>query len=213
MREYTKIKLINTQYSNKDILSFEGWLSFKFEEKILKNLGSGKIIKEDGNFLIFETQGYYEGIPKSLANTGTEVKIFKDWRHTDKIGTGIIQSKFFTKATSNDWKIKDALTPENSKYNVMDIVLSQEEKELLSYGSIPLQMEDKWFIYWENTYLNFIRSWTGIQIFQATLLPTTDDKWLIKEIRYREGKDFHFNSPSLFIDLVDAFLKRMKKIM
>jgi hypothetical protein len=34
-------------------------------------------------------------------------------------------------------------------------------------GVLPQEMEDKWFIYWENDALYFHRSWTGFCIYVA----------------------------------------------
>jgi hypothetical protein len=36
----------------------------------------------------------------------------------------------------------------------------------MQQGLIPQQMEDKWFIYWEEGILHFHRSWTGFEIYQ-----------------------------------------------
>ncbi|KAA0217274.1 MAG: hypothetical protein DYG94_01435 [Leptolyngbya sp. PLA3] len=40
-----------------------------------------------------------------------------------------------------------------------------EDMMRMRQGLIPRQMEDKWFIYWEDDALCFHRSWTGICIF------------------------------------------------
>lgn len=37
--------------------------------------------------------------------------------------------------------------------------------ERLHAGVIPQQMEDKWFIFWEDDALHFHRSWTGICLY------------------------------------------------
>jgi ADP-ribosyl-[dinitrogen reductase] hydrolase len=37
-------------------------------------------------------------------------------------------------------------------------------------GLIPHQMEDKWFIFYENDWLYFHRSWTGFGLYKAQLI-------------------------------------------
>lgn len=50
----------------------------------------------------------------------------------------------------------------------------------LKNGLIPLQMEDKWFIYYDNEWLFFHRSWTGHGIYKAKINKVTDG-YSIKE--------------------------------
>lgn len=47
---------------------------------------------------------------------------------------------------------------------------SVEEFSRLTYGLIPEQMEDKWFIFYHDEWLYFHRSWTGYGIYKAKLL-------------------------------------------
>ena len=42
-----------------------------------------------------------------------------------------------------------------------------EQWDQISRGLMPEEMEDKWFIYEENYWVYFHRSWTGICIFKA----------------------------------------------
>jgi len=44
---------------------------------------------------------------------------------------------------------------------------SPDEIQRMRTGVVPEQMEDKWFIYWENNSLFFHRSWTGSCIYVA----------------------------------------------
>jgi hypothetical protein len=44
-----------------------------------------------------------------------------------------------------------------------------EEFALLKDGLIPEEMEDKWFIYYEEPHLFFHRSWTGLPVYRVTL--------------------------------------------
>ena len=44
---------------------------------------------------------------------------------------------------------------------------SEEEFKMISRGFIPQEMEDKWFMYLEDTTLYMHRSWTGICIYKV----------------------------------------------
>jgi len=47
--------------------------------------------------------------------------------------------------------------------------LSEEDLRRISRSHIPQDMDDKWFIFREETQLYFHRSWTGACIFVATI--------------------------------------------
>lgn len=46
-------------------------------------------------------------------------------------------------------------------------LFTRNEFEQMKRGLIPEQMEDKWFIYYDNGWLFFHCSWTGYCIFQV----------------------------------------------
>lgn len=61
-----------------------------------------------------------------------------------------------------DWKTYP-LPKERTTVSI-DRIFSVQEMKRIRKGLIPKQMEDKWFIYWENDTLFFHRSWTGFCI-------------------------------------------------
>ena len=71
------------------------------------------------------------------------------------------------KATCSDWKIKP-MSGLKIQLQVEEI-FTREEYKYLSWGLIPRSMDDKWFIYLEDNWLYFHRSWTGYCIFQVRL--------------------------------------------
>ncbi|MDX2245610.1 MAG: hypothetical protein SF052_02460 [Bacteroidia bacterium] len=56
-----------------------------------------------------------------------------------------------------------------------------EEFNRLKNGLIPREMEDKWFIFFEDNYLYFHRSWTGFEIFRIELAPQSDGSATIRQ--------------------------------
>ena len=68
-------------------------------------------------------------------------------------------------AKKSDWKTKSM--PKAHRVIAIDIGFSPDEYEMLQKGIIPQQMEDKWFIYFEDNKLYCHRSWTGFCIYIA----------------------------------------------
>ena len=68
------------------------------------------------------------------------------------------------------WKAEPL--PANRARLKLERSFDASEWEAIQLGSIPEEMEDKWFIYEEGGWLNFHRSSTGICIFRVCLQQT-----------------------------------------
>ncbi len=71
------------------------------------------------------------------------------------------------KASREDWKTQSI--PDLKAKLSIDRVFTKEEYESISWGLIPQETEEKWFIYLEDNWLYFHRSWTGFCIYQLRL--------------------------------------------
>ena len=75
------------------------------------------------------------------------------------------------------------------------LIFSEGQYEILKKGLIPEEMEDKWFIYFENNWLYFHRSWTGYGIFKAEIIEeknNNDDKiYKINELYVESNKEYY----------------------
>ncbi|HYW73662.1 MAG TPA: hypothetical protein VE961_21750 [Pyrinomonadaceae bacterium] len=87
---------------------------------------------------------------------------------------------------------------------------SQAEYDQIAWGLIPLQMEDKWFIFLEADCLYFHRSWTGICVYQVAFA-TRDGAAVVTEAlvnrdrsQYRGADDAY--EAALLAFLIDNFL-------
>lgn len=69
-------------------------------------------------------------------------------------------------ATSQSWKNNPIGAAERIPYSDR---FSGEEIQKIKRGLIPGQMEDKWFIYFEDGYLHLHRSWTGNAIYRVRI--------------------------------------------
>ena len=81
----------------------------------------------------------------------------------NKTQTRQTMSKIETKKTWQNFPI------DNPKRIDIDLYFSDKHFSKLTKGLIPKEMEDKWFIYFENDWLYFHRSWTGSGIYKAKL--------------------------------------------
>ena len=57
---------------------------------------------------------------------------------------------------------------------------TENEMNYITMGVIPEQMEDKWFIYWQDDTLYFHRSWTGVCIYMVRF-KKVDEQYTIFE--------------------------------
>lgn len=68
-------------------------------------------------------------------------------------------------ANPDSWQRKPFVTGVPLQYHTS---LSAQQFQLARLGVIPEVMEDKWFIYYEEPYLYFHRSWTGQPVYRLT---------------------------------------------
>ena len=61
------------------------------------------------------------------------------------------------------------------------ICLNQEQLARITFGSIPESMDDHWFIFFEDNWIYFHRSWTGNLIFQCQIQHIVDDRYEIRD--------------------------------
>lgn len=78
-----------------------------------------------------------------------------------------MNSKLKSPATRSLWETHDIDTP---KRIPISLQFTKEEFQKIQMGLIPMQMEDKWFIFYEEGWLYFHRSWTGFGIYKTELV-------------------------------------------
>jgi len=91
-------------------------------------------------------------------------------------------------AKPTDWKI-EALPLKRSTIS-LDRTFSSQEMERIQRGSVPEQMEDKWFIYWKDDTLYFHRSWTGFCIYVVHFAKEGNNYRMIEAEVNRDPKQY-----------------------
>eukprot|EP01083_Nonionella_stella_P299608 1018502_1 len=125
-------------------------------------------------------------------------------------------------AKKGDWKIVN-FPSESSKYIVhkCDIQYSKKQLSKIRVGSIPREMEDKWFIFEDPSTqnMNLHRSWTGMSVYQCSIknLKYNDKHQVILRIcEIRQNKEYQsflrYTPINLFILLLHWMLHAGKPL-
>lgn len=95
-------------------------------------------------------------------------------------------------ATKDSWK---TVPMSSCRINLpLELRLSGDELVRLKRGSIPEEMEDKWFVYHEDGWVYFHRSWTGFCIYQLRLVEDGDvyrctEAWVTRDREQYTSED------------------------
>ncbi len=85
---------------------------------------------------------------------------------------------------------------------------SQAEFGCLSLGLVPEQMEDRWFIFLEEPWLFFHRSWTGHCIFQLRLQPDENGYRVAEAWVNRDPEQYNSGGPASEIELLSKLVRK-----
>ena len=100
----------------------------------------------------------------------------------------------------------------------IQLYFTNEEFAKLTRGFIPQQMEDKWFIYYDEGWLYFHRSWTGFGIYKAQIFKEhygylIKDFWAERNFVKYQGGDYsdEYYFPELIADtLLGVDVRKIK---
>jgi 8-oxo-dGTP pyrophosphatase MutT (NUDIX family) len=158
--------------------------------------------------------GYAEAralIRKSLTPTGME-------RDLAVLDAGYLAWQRSLIADRHRFEQRVPTTRESWKVNPMkgkiaslriDRTFSEGEMDQIRRGHLPKEMEDKWFMFFENNCLHACRSWTGDTIYLVAFAKASSGTWRIddvnlpKEVLKDQGTD---HAGGLLLFLIDAML-------
>jgi len=113
-------------------------------------------------------------------------------------------------ARPTDWKIKPL--PDERATIELNRDFSTDEFEQIRFGVVPEEMEDKWFIYWEDGALYFHRSWTGICLYVVRFSCNEDGATMISADINRDRGEYKNTDDShdakMITYLIDVLLLR-----
>lgn len=111
------------------------------------------------------------------------------------------------KAKKSDWKTI-SMPKQRSELNIT-IQLSAIELDRIKHGIVPQQMEDKWFIYFEDHILYFHRSWSGACIYSINLLEQPDSLNLSKATVNRDSTQYKYETDEFDSQVLSYLINRI----
>ena len=113
-------------------------------------------------------------------------------------------------SAKDSWKSKIKQLPSKRVPLGFDALYDAPEADIIRRGLIPRAMEDKWFIYFEDSWLYFHRSWSGHCIYAIRFDESASglrvvDSWVNRESEQYKETDVSYDR-KLIEFLIDAFL-------
>lgn len=91
-------------------------------------------------------------------------------------------------ATRDDWK--NTPLPAARASTTLGRTYTAAEFERIREGSVPQEMEDKWFAFYEEPWLYLHRSWTGFGIYQVRFEPAGDGARVAEVLVSRDPEQY-----------------------
>ena len=82
-----------------------------------------------------------------------------------------------------------------------------EALEQIKRGVIPEEMEDKWFVYWEDGTLFFHRSWTGVCVYVVRFRCEEDGATMIGAEVNRDPKQYRLEDIAHDAEMIPFLIK------
>lgn len=90
-------------------------------------------------------------------------------------------------ATPDGWPLQPISMPKRIE---ADLHYTEAQFVQMSRGFIPEVMEDRWFIYFDEGFLYFHRSWTGNGIYKARITKE-NDAYTIREFQVEQNPEHY----------------------
>lgn len=107
-------------------------------------------------------------------------------------------------AKQSDWKSEPL--PKKTTTVRLDRSFSSSEMERIRRGVVPEQMEDKWFVYWQEGALHFHRSWTGFCIYVVRFENTEDGCAMKSADLNRDDEQYGETSADMDIEMISKLI-------
>lgn len=112
-----------------------------------------------------------------------------------------------TIATVADWKNKPL--PARHIALKLDVHLDAAESTCVRHGLLPLEMEDKWFLYCKGNTLYMHRSWTGVCIARVHFVPEGDGLHAVSADINRDPEQYAGTDDAADIALIERMVRGM----
>jgi len=112
-----------------------------------------------------------------------------------------------TIAKAVDWKNRPL--PTRHIVIMLDFHLDAAESACVRHGLLPLEMEDKWFLYYEGSTLYMHRSWTGVCIARVHFVPEGDGLHAVSAEINRDPEQYAGTDDAADIALIERMVRGM----
>ncbi|MBK0013678.1 hypothetical protein [Stenotrophomonas sp. S41] len=112
-----------------------------------------------------------------------------------------------TIATAADWKNKPL--PARHVALKLDFDLDAAESACVRHGLLPLEMEDKWFLYYQGNALYMHRSWTGVCIARVHFVSEGDRLHAVSAEINRDPEQYAGTDDTADIALIERMVRGM----
>jgi len=92
-------------------------------------------------------------------------------------------------ATKDSWNISSM---DQQKQISFFLLLDEYEFDRIRMGYVPAQMEQKWFVYFDDGWLHVHRSWTGYEIYKAEII-VTEGSYIINSFWVEQNQEKYSN--------------------
>ena len=133
----------------------------------------------------FEGMGY---VPNGIREKTFQIldddlaSVINAWLDKGKPMTGVVGK--------DDWKTNEFSKPHTIKANFR---ITESQYAKIRFGLLPMQMEDKWFIYFDDGRIHLHRSWTGAKIYEAEIYKA-EGCYTISEIVVERDTELNSNT-------------------
>lgn len=86
---------------------------------------------------------------------------------------------------------------------------SSDEFDVIAAGLIPIEMEDRWFIYYESPWLYLHRSWTGICIYKVRFEACDDRMSATETMVNRDPAQYSASNDASDVEFLGRLLDRL----
>lgn len=114
-------------------------------------------------------------------------------------------------ATHRDWQNLQDIPEKSESIDLEPHHYDPEDVIRMKRGFIPKEMEQKWFIYCTDEFINFHRSWTGNLIYKVYIYEGPDGEWVLTSAEINRDPDQYGGTDNaederIIFELIDEYL-------
>jgi hypothetical protein len=87
-------------------------------------------------------------------------------------------------------------TPERLLEIPIDFACDEAAYQELRNGLLPEDMEDKWFVYWDDPWICFHRSWTGLFVYKIRFEKNGHERRAVEAFVNADPSEFQASDPA-----------------